>query len=197
MHLEAAPIPFNKPYLSGKELEYIEEAVRSMKISGDGPFTAKCHAFFKKYSGFQKVLLTTSCTDALEMAAILLDIKPGDEVIAPSYTFVSTVNAFILRGAKIVFADSSADSPNMDVSKLEELITPRTKVIIPVHYAGIACDMDPILELAAKYQIHVVEDAAQAIDSFYKGKVLGSLGQLMRLLFWLCRLSAWQACLCR
>ncbi len=171
-------ISFNKPYLSGNELDYIKEAVLSKKISGDGMFTGKCHSFFQQRFGFQKTLLTTSCTDALEMAAILLNIEPGDEVIAPSYTFVSTVNAFILRGAKIFFCDSSEQSPNMDETLIESLITPRTKVIIPVHYAGIACNMDPILELAKKHGIAVVEDAAQAIDSYYKGKALGSLGAL-------------------
>jgi dTDP-4-amino-4,6-dideoxygalactose transaminase len=171
-------ISFNKPYMSGKELDYIRQALTNMKISGDGEFTHKCHDFFINRYGFKKVLLTTSCTDALEMAAILADIQPGDEVIAPSYTFVSTVNAFMLRGAKIVFADSSKDSPNLDVSTIESLITSRTKVVVPVHYAGIAVDMDPILELAKKHQILVIEDAAQAIDSYYKGKPLGSLGSL-------------------
>lgn len=171
-------IGFNKPYLSGKETRYIAEAVTSMKISGDGIFTKKCHDFFEKKYGFKKVLLTTSCTDALEMAAILLDIKEGDEIIAPSYTFVSTVNAFVLRGAKIVFVDSGKDNPNMDVDIIEPLITDKTKVILPVHYAGIACDMDKIMQLANKYNLFVVEDAAQAIDSFYKGKPLGSIGHL-------------------
>lgn len=171
-------IGFNKPYLSGKELEYIAQAVASKKISGDGGFTKKCHDFFEKKYEFKKALLTTSCTDALEMAAILLDIKAGDEVIAPAYTFVSTVNAFALRGAKIVFVDSESNHPNMDVTKLEALITPKTKVIVPVHYAGIACDMDKIMMLAIKYNLFVVEDAAQAIDSYYKGKSLGSIGHL-------------------
>jgi dTDP-4-amino-4,6-dideoxygalactose transaminase len=171
-------IGFNKPYLTGKESEYIVQAVNSGKISGDGVFTKKCHEFFEKRYHFKKVLLTTSCTDALEMAAILLDIKEGDEVIAPSYTFVSTVNAFVLRGAKIVFIDSSKVNPNLDVDKIEELITPKTKVIVPVHYAGIACDMDKIMELANKHNLFVVEDAAQAIDSFYKEKPLGSFGHL-------------------
>lgn len=171
-------IKFNKPYLSGKETEYIREAVLSGKISGDGVFTKKCHQFFEKRYGFKKVLLTTSCTDALEMAAILLDIKEGDEVIAPSYTFVSTVNAFVLRGAKIVFVDSSAENPNMNVSQIEALITPKTKVILPVHYAGIACDMDKIMAIAKKHNLFVVEDAAQAIDSYHNGKPLGSIGHL-------------------
>ncbi len=171
-------IGFNKPYMSGNELEYIKQSLANMKISGDGEFTKKCHTFFKDRFGFQKVLLTTSCTDALEMAAILADIKPGDEVIAPSYTFVSTVNAFILRGAKIIFTDSSETSPNMDVNAIETLITPKTKVIVPVHYAGIAVDMDPLVSLAQKHDIIIIEDAAQAIDSYYKGKPLGSIGQL-------------------
>ncbi len=169
-------ISFNKPYLSGKELQYIGEAVSSMKISGDGVFTKKCHSFFETKYNFGKCLLTTSCTDALEMAAILIGIKEGDEVIVPSYTFVSTANAFVLRGAKIVFADSEANHPNIDVSKLKDLITSKTKAIVPVHYAGIACDMDAIMELANKHNIYVIEDAAQAIDSFYKGKALGSFG---------------------
>ena len=171
-------IPFNKPYFTGNETEYIKEAVLGGKISGDGIYTKKCHDFFENHFGFKKVLLTTSCTDALEMAAILLDIKEGDEVIAPSYTFVSTVNAFVLRGAKIVFADSGKNNPNVDVETIEALITPKTKVILPVHYAGIACDMEKIMELANKYNLFVVEDAAQAIDSFYKDKRLGSIGHL-------------------
>jgi dTDP-4-amino-4,6-dideoxygalactose transaminase len=171
-------ISFNKPFLSGMELKYIQQAVSSKKISGDGLFTNKCHTYFQERFGFPKTLLTTSCTDALEMAAILLDIQPGDEIIAPSYTFVSTVNAFVLRGAKIIFADSSDNSPNMDVNLVESLITPKTKAIVPVHYAGIACDMDPLIALAARYGIHIVEDAAQAIDSYYKGKALGGLGSL-------------------
>lgn len=176
-------IPFNKPYLTGKETQYIEDAVKSGKISGNGKYTQMCQAFFESKFGFRKTLLTTSCTDALEMAAILINIKEGDEVIMPSYTFVSTSNAFVLRGAKIVFADSYADNPNMDVDKIEALITSRTKAIVPVHYAGIACDMDKIMDLANKYNLFVVEDAAQAIDSFYTGKdgikkPLGSIGHL-------------------
>ncbi len=171
-------ISFNKPYFTGKETEYIEQAVASMKISGDGIFTKKCHQFFEETYGFKKVLLTTSCTDALEMAAILLDIKEGDEVIAPSYTFVSTVNAFVLRGAKIIFCDSATENTNIDVEQIENLISPKTKVIVAVHYAGIACDMDKIMGLSKKYNLFVVEDAAQAIDSFYKGKPLGSIGHL-------------------
>ncbi len=171
-------IPFNKPYFTGKETDYIKESVATGKISGDGLFTKKCHQFFETRYGFRKALLTTSCTDALEMAAILSGIGPGDEVIAPSYTFVSTVNAFVLRGAKIVFADCEESRPNIDVSTIEALITPRTKIIVPVHYAGMACDMDRILELAGNYDLLVVEDAAQAVESFYKGKPLGSLGTM-------------------
>jgi dTDP-4-amino-4,6-dideoxygalactose transaminase len=171
-------IGFNKPYLTGKETSYIKEAVTSGKISGDGIFTKKCHSFFEKRYGFKKALLTTSCTDALEMSALLCNIQPGDEVIAPSYTFVSTVNAFALRGAKLVFADSRKDNPNIDEKSIEALITPKTKVILPVHYAGIACDMDTIISIAAKHKVIVIEDAAQAIDSFYKDKPLGSLGTM-------------------
>jgi dTDP-4-amino-4,6-dideoxygalactose transaminase len=171
-------IPFNKPYLAGDELKYIRAAVKSGKISGDGLFTKKCHHFFEKNLGFRKALLTTSCTDALEMAAILLDIEPGDEVIAPAYTFVSTVNAFVLRGAKIVFADSLPDHPNIDPVKIEALISPRTRAVVCVHYAGVACEMDALLRICEKHKIALVEDAAQAIDSFFKGKPLGSLGIL-------------------
>lgn len=169
-------IPFNKPYLHGKELVNIAQAVASGKISGDGIFTKKCHEFFEKKYNFSKVLMTTSCTDALEMMAILLDIQPNDEIIAPSYTFVSTVNAFVLRGANIIFADSYNEHPNIDASKIEELITEKTKAIVVVHYAGIACDMNKIMELSKKYEIPVIEDAAQAIDSYYEGKPLGSIG---------------------
>ena len=177
-------IPFNKPYLTGKETAYIEQAVRSGKISGNGEFTKKCQAFFEEKYDFKKCLLTTSCTDALEMAAILCDIKQGDEVIIPSYTFVSTALAFVRQGAKIIFADSCADNPNIDVNKIESLITARTKAIVPVHYAGMACDMDIIMALAAKYNLLVVEDAAQAIDSYYTSPItnekraLGSIGHL-------------------
>ncbi|NLQ22806.1 dTDP-4-amino-4,6-dideoxygalactose transaminase [Shewanella sp. S-1] len=169
-------INFNKPYLHGKELVYIAQAVASGKISGDGLFTKKCHEFFEQRYGFKKVLMTTSCTDALEMAALLLDIQPGDEVIAPSYTFVSTVNAFALRGAKIIFADSYKDNPNIDPEQIAQLITKNTKAIVVVHYAGLACDMDAIMAISKQHNIPVVEDAAQAIDSYYKGKPLGSIG---------------------
>jgi len=171
-------IPFNKPFLTGKETKYIEEAVASGKISGNGMFTQKCQFFFEKRYGIKKALLTTSCTDALEMAAILLNIKDGDEVIMPSYTFVSTANAFVLRGANIVFADSGVDTPNLDVAKIEPLITNKTKAIVVVHYAGVACDMDVVMDIAKRNDLYVVEDAAQAIESFYKGKALGSIGHL-------------------
>ena len=173
-----AAIPFNKPYFSGLETKYIEEAVRAGKISGDGLFTKRCHTFFEQELGFHKALLTTSCTDALEMAALLLDLQPGDEVIVPSYTFVSTANAFVLRGATIVFADSTALNPNLDAASLAALITPRTRAIVPVHYAGIACDMGTILALAEQHGLAVVEDAAQAIASYYQGRPLGTLGAL-------------------
>ena len=171
-------IPFNKPYLTGKETFYIQQAVASGKISGDGIFTKKCHQFFEEKYAFKKALLTTSCTDALEMAALLIDIKEGDEIILPSFTFVSTANAFVLRGAKLVFADSRQDHPGLDEYALEQLITPKTKAIVVVHYAGVACDMDAIMALATKHNIFVIEDAAQAIDSFYKGRPLGSIGHL-------------------
>ncbi|WP_318388619.1 dTDP-4-amino-4,6-dideoxygalactose transaminase [Enterobacter sp.] len=169
-------IPFNKPYLQGNELNYIAQAVSNGKISGDGAFTKKCHEFFEKKYGFKKVLLTTSCTDALEMAAILLDIQPGDEVIAPSYTFVSTVNAFSLRGATLVFVDSCSDNPNIDPVAIRNSITDKTRAIVVVHYAGIACDMDEIMSISREHNIPVVEDAAQAIDSYYKERPLGSIG---------------------
>ena len=170
--------PFNKPYLSGKELHYIEDAVSKGKISGNGHYTKKCQSYFESQYGFKKTLLTTSCTDALEMAAILLDIQPGDQVIVPSFTFVSTANAFVLRGAEVVFADSQSEHPNIDATYIEALITPKTKAIVVVHYAGVACDMDPIMELADAHGIFVVEDAAQAIASTYKGRYLGGIGHL-------------------
>ena len=176
-------IPFNKPYLSGNETKYIEEAVRSGKISGNGIFTKKCQDFFENKYGFKKVLLTTSCTDALEMCAILANIGAEDEVIVPSYTFVSSALPFVRQGAKIIFADSYDNNPNIDASKIEELITHKTKAIVVVHYAGIACDMDEIMRLATKYNLYVIEDAAQAIDNFYinkngEKKALGSIGHL-------------------
>lgn len=171
-------IPFNKPCLTGKETHYMYQAVSAGKLSGNGYFTKKCQDFFMQRYGFKKCLLTSSGTDALEMCAMLCDLKPGDEVIVPSYTFVSTALAFLREGATVVFADSMDMNPNLDAEKLEALITPRTKVIAPVHYAGIACDMDKIMALAEKYNLIVVEDAAQAIDSFYKGKALGGVGHL-------------------
>lgn len=154
------------------------QAVYTGKLSGNGVFTKKCQSFFEKRYGFKKALLATSCTDALEMAALLCDVQPGDEVIVPSYTFVSSALAFVRQGAKIVFADSMASNPNMDADKLETLITPKTKVIVPVHYAGVACDMDHIMEIANRHNIFVVEDAAQSIDSYYKGRPLGSIGHM-------------------
>ena len=171
-------LPFNKPYLTGKETQYIEQAVGSGKISGNGMFTKKCQTFFERKYGFKKCLLTTSCTDALEMCAILADISINDEVIVQSYTFVSSALAFVRQGAKIVFADSYSDNPNIDAEKIEALITAKTKAIVLVHYAGIACDMDKIMELAEKYNLLVIEDAAQAIDSYHKGRALGSIGHL-------------------
>ena len=171
-------IPFNKPHLTGKEAHYMYEAVYEGKLSGNGKFTKRCQEYLEKRYGFKKCLLTTSCTDALEMCAILCDIQPGDEVIIPSYTFVSTALAFVRAGAKVVFADSRTDQPDIDVDKIEALITPKTKVIVPVHYAGVACDMDGIMALADKYGLLVVEDAAQAIDSYYKGRALGSIAHL-------------------
>ncbi len=171
-------IPFNKPCLTGKEAHYMYQAVYTGKLSGNGYFTKKCQQFFEDCYGFKKCLLTTSGTDALEMCAMLCDLKPGDEVIVPSYTFVSTALAFLRESAKIVFADSMDSNPNLDAKKLESLITPKTKVIVPVHYAGVACDMDVIMALAEKHNLIVVEDAAQAVDSFYKGKPLGGVGHL-------------------
>ena len=171
-------IPFNKPYLTGKEAHYMYQAVYTSKLSGNGYFTKKCNKFFEDNYGFKKCLLTTSGTDALEMCAMLCDLKPGDEVIVPSYTFVSTALAFLRESATVIFADSMDSNPNLDSEKLESLITPRTKVIAPVHYAGVACDMDAIMAVANKYNLLVVEDAAQAVDSYYKGKALGSIGHL-------------------
>ena len=176
-------IPFNKPYLSGKETFYIEDAVSSGKISGNGKYTKMCQDYFESKYAFKKCLLTTSCTDALEMCAILANIEKDDEIIIPSYTFVSTALAFIRQGAKIIFADSNSENPNIDVAKIESLITSKTKAIVPVHYAGIACDMEGIMNLASKYNLLVIEDAAQAIDSYFvfndgTKKALGSIGHL-------------------
>lgn len=176
-------IPFNKPYLSGKETFYIEDAVSSGKISGNGKYTKMCQDYFESKYAFKKCLLTTSCTDALEMCAILANIEKDDEIIIPSYTFVSTALAFIRQGAKIIFADSNSENPNIDVAKIESLITSKTKALVPVHYAGIACDMEGIMNLASKYNLLVIEDAAQAIDSYFifkdgTKKALGSIGHL-------------------
>jgi len=179
-------INFNQPHLTGKEAHYMYEAVYAGKLSGNGTFTKRCQARFEERYGFRKTLLTTSGTDALEMCAMLCDLHPGDEVIVPSYTFVSTALAFLREGAKVVFADSMTRNPNIDAGTLEALITPRTKVIVPVHYAGVACDMDAIMAIAKKHNLLVVEDAAQAIDSYYKSPIsnykspmpLGSIGHL-------------------
>ena len=171
--------PFNKPYLTGNETSYIHAAVNEYgHIAGNGVFTKRCQSFFEDKYGFKKVLLTTSCTDALEMAAMLINVEPGDEVIVPSYTFVSTALAFVRQGAKIIFADSLSTHPNIDHNKISSLISDKTKAIIIVHYAGVAVDMEPIMELANKNSIFVIEDAAQAIDSFYKGQPLGGIGHL-------------------
>jgi len=176
-------IPFNKPYLTGKETQYIEEAVKIGKISGNGIFTKKCQDYFMQKYSIKKCLLTTSCTDALEMCAILADVKPGDEVIIPSYTFVSTALAFVRQGAKIVFADSQKNHPNINAESIESLITQKTKAIVPVHYAGMASDMEKIMQIAEKHNLIVIEDAAQAVDSYYnvnttKPRNLGSIGHL-------------------
>ena len=169
-------ITFNKPFLTGKEAHYMYQAVYTGRLSGNGFFTKKCQQFFEDKYDFKKAILTTSGTDALEMAAILCDVKPGDEVIVPSYTFVSSALAFVRQGAKIIFADSCKDNPNIDPERLKGLITNKTKVIVPVHYAGVACDMDRIMDIANRHNLFVVEDAAQAIDSYYKGKPLGTIG---------------------
>ncbi len=171
-------INFNKPHLTGKEAHYMYQAVFNCKLSGNGDFTKKCQSFFEQRYGYKKAILTTSGSDALEMAAILCNINPGDEVIVPSYTFVSSALAFVRERAKIVFADSCADNPNIDPDKLEELITPKTKAIVVVHYAGVACDMDKIMDIAHRHGVLVVEDNAQGLDSFYKGRPLGSIGDL-------------------
>lgn len=177
-------INFNQPHLTGKEAHYMYEAVFAGKLSGNGKFTKACQSWFEQHYGFRKCLLTTSGTDALEMCAMLCNLQPGDEVIVPSYTFVSTALAFLREGAKVVFADSMRRNPNIDAETLEALVTPRTKVIVPVHYAGVACDMDAIMAVANKHNLLVVEDAAQAIDSYYQPnpmptpKPLGSIGHL-------------------
>ncbi len=169
-------INFNQPYMAGEEFQNIINGALTGQIAGDGYFTGQCHSFFEERYGVKRALLTTSCTTALEMAAILCDVKQGDEVIAPSFTFVSSVNPFVMRGAKIVFADTQKDIPDIDADNIEELITEKTKVIVVVHYAGIACDMEKILKLAGKYNLMIVEDAAHAIESQHNGKQLGTLG---------------------
>lgn len=171
-------IPFNRPFFSGSEFKFIQQAIANWHLSGDGVFTEKCHALLESELGIHKALLTTSCTHALEMAALLLDIKPGDEVIVPSFTFVSSVNAFVLRGAQPVFIDIRPDTLNLDEAQLERLITARTKAILPVHYAGTGCEMDNIMEIAERYAIPVVEDNAHGLFGKYKGKYLGTFGCL-------------------
>jgi dTDP-4-amino-4,6-dideoxygalactose transaminase len=171
-------IPFNKPYMTGKELFYIAEAHFNNMLAGDGPFTKKCHEWLEAKTGARKALLTHSCTAALEMAAILADIQPGDEVIMASYTFVSTANAFVLRGAVPVFVDIRPDTLNVDETRIEAAITPRTKTIVPVHYAGVGCEMDTIMDIARRHNLLVIEDAAQGIMSTYKGRPLGSIGHM-------------------
>ena len=175
-------IPFNVPYTTGKEIDYIQEAIGNGKLSGNGIFTKKCQDFFKETYNFGKCLLTTSCTDALEMSALLLDVQPGDEIIMPSYTFVSTANAFVLRGATIRFVDSRRDHPGLDEDEIEKNITSKTKAIVVVHYAGVACDMQKVMEIAEKHSLWVVEDAAHSIESFYvrngEKQALGGIGHL-------------------
>lgn len=171
-------IPFNAPPVVGSELEYMQSAMASGKLCGDGGFTRRCQQWMEQRFGSKKVLLTPSCTASLEMAALLINIQPGDEVIMPSYTFVSTANAFVLRGATIVFVDIRPDTLNIDESKIEASITEKTRAIVPVHYAGVACEMDAIMALAAKHQLYVIEDAAQGVMSRYKGRALGTIGHI-------------------
>ena len=171
-------ISYNKPFIVGKELDYITDAVERGQLSGDGEYTRKCHAWLERKFAISKALLTHSCTAALEMSALLCDIKPGDEVIMPSYTFVSTANAFVLRGAKPVFIDIRTDTLNIDEKLIEQAITSKTKAIVPVHYAGVGCEMDAIMEIARKHKLLVIEDAAQGLDAYYKGRALGSIGDL-------------------
>ncbi len=171
-------VDFNRPVIVGRELEYMKQAIENGHISGDGPFTKKCHAFLEEELGVRKALLTTSCTHALEMSAILLDIQPGDEVIIPDFTFVSTVNAFVLRGAKPVFLDIRPDTLNLNESRLEAALTPKTKAIVPVHYAGVGCEMDAIMDVARRHNIAVVEDNAHGLFGKYKGKYLGAFGAM-------------------
>ena len=171
-------IPFNKPPVVGKELSFIEQAIQGSKLSGDGPLSERCESWFENRASCIKTLLTPSCTHALELADLLIDIQPGDEVIMPSYTFVSTANAFVLRGAKVVFVDIRPDTMNIDETKIEAAITEKTVAIVPVHYAGVACEMDTIMSIAEKYKLIVIEDAAQGVMSTYKGKALGAIGHL-------------------
>ena len=171
-------VDFNRPVTVGNEFEYMRQAIENAHISGDGAFTKKCHAFLEGQIGIKKALLTTSCTHALEMSAILLEIKPGDEVIIPDFTFVSTVNAFVLRGAKPIFIDVRPDTLNLDESKLEAAITLHTKAIVPVHYAGVGCEMDSIMDIANRHNIAVVEDNAHGLFGKYKGKFLGTFGAM-------------------
>lgn len=171
-------VPFNKPYMTGKELWYISQAHHNCQLSGDGPFTKKCHDWLEKQTGCRKALLTHSCTAALEMAAILANIQPGDEIIMPSYTFVSTANAFVLRGGVPIFVDIREDTLNINERLIEAAITPRTKAIVPVHYAGVGCEMDTIMEIANRHNLIVIEDAAQGLMATYKGRALGSIGHL-------------------
>lgn len=176
--MSSEKIPFNRPYMTGKELSYIAEAHFNNMLAGDGPFTKRCHRWIEEKTGCTKALLTHSCTAALEMAALLLDVQPGDEVIMPSYTFVSTANAFVLRGGVPVFVDIREDTLNLDERLIEAAITPRTKAIVPVHYAGVACEMDAIMDIARRHRLKVVEDAAQGVMASYKGRALGSIGDL-------------------
>jgi dTDP-4-amino-4,6-dideoxygalactose transaminase len=169
-------IPFNKPYIAGNEISFIQEVITSGRIASNGKFTAKCEHFFEERFGFGRALLTTSCTTALEMAALLIEIKPGDEIIVPAYTYVSTANVFEKLGAKVVFVDSCDEFPNLDPEKLEALITAKTKAIVPMHYAGISCDMDRIIQIANQHNLFVIEDAAMSIDNTYRNKFIGSLG---------------------
>ncbi|MCU1336551.1 MAG: TDP-4-keto-6-deoxy-D-glucose transaminase [Bryobacterales bacterium] len=180
---EQPSITFNRPFTAGNEYNYMRQAIDNLQISGDGPFTNRCHQLLEDVVGCSRALLTTSCTDALEMAALLLDIQPGDEVILPSFTFVSTANAFVLRGAKPVFIDVRPDTLNLDEKALERLITSRTKAIVPVHYAGVGCEMDAILEIASRHGVAVVEDNAHGLFGRYRGKNLGTFGQLATLSF--------------
>jgi dTDP-4-amino-4,6-dideoxygalactose transaminase len=171
-------IPFNKPYATGREFEYMRQAVQNGHLSGDGPFTRQCHTFLERSVGVPKALLTTSCTHALEMSALLLDIQPGDEVICPSFTFVTSIGAFVLRGAVPVFADVRPDTLNLDETRLEALITPRTRAIVVVHYAGVACEMDAIMQIANRHGVPVIEDNAHALFSRYRGQLTGTFGAM-------------------